>query len=211
MKSPQQIMGSLVKKAFRHHFEKEVYHVTIMPCYDKKLEAFRDEFFDKNRNEREVDCVLTSIEIEQLLQKRNETLTDYENGIFNEFLLNDFEKPIEKIERNIGSGSGGYSDSIFMNAVQVLGQKLYKNESDLHYKLVKNADFKEISFDGDNIHLKFCIVNGFKNIQNFVQKLKMKKIDYDYVEIMACPSGLLKITLNFKIALIKFNFFKKVV
>ncbi|MCP9258792.1 Cytosolic Fe-S cluster assembly factor NARFL [Dirofilaria immitis] len=30
---------------------------------------------------------------------------------------------------------------------------------------------------------------GFRNIQNQVQRLKRSKCDYDYVEIMACPSG----------------------
>lgn len=39
--------------------------------------------------------------------------------------------------------------------------------------------------------LKFAIANGFRNIQNFVQKLKRGKSQYDYVEVMACPSGCL--------------------
>lgn len=30
---------------------------------------------------------------------------------------------------------------------------------------------------------------GFRNIQNLVRKLKQTNCDYDYVEIMACPSG----------------------
>ena len=30
---------------------------------------------------------------------------------------------------------------------------------------------------------------GFRNIQNMVQKLKRGKCDFDYVEVMACPSG----------------------
>lgn len=30
---------------------------------------------------------------------------------------------------------------------------------------------------------------GFRNIQNYVQKLKRSKCNYDYIEIMACPSG----------------------
>jgi len=39
--------------------------------------------------------------------------------------------------------------------------------------------------------LKFAIANGFRNIQNLVQKMKRKRCDYDFVEIMACPSGCL--------------------
>lgn len=39
--------------------------------------------------------------------------------------------------------------------------------------------------------LRFAIANGFRNIQNFVQKLKRGKSQYHYVEVMACPSGCL--------------------
>lgn len=31
-----------------------------MPCYDKKLEAARDDFFDKQTGTRDVDCVITA-------------------------------------------------------------------------------------------------------------------------------------------------------
>jgi len=41
-KSPQQVMGSLVKYYFSKTIEKEprdIYHVTVMPCYDKKTRS----------------------------------------------------------------------------------------------------------------------------------------------------------------------------
>ena len=34
-----------------------------------------------------------------------------------------------------------------------------------------------------------ALAYGFRNIQNIVQKIKRKKCPYDFVEIMACPSG----------------------
>lgn len=58
----------------------KVYHVTVMPCYDKKLEASRDDFLfsieegredhkeDAAQRFTEVDCVLTSGEMLDLLQ-----------------------------------------------------------------------------------------------------------------------------------------------
>ena len=39
--------------------------------------------------------------------------------------------------------------------------------------------------------LQFAAAYGFRNIQNLVQKLKRKKCPYHYVEVMACPSGVL--------------------
>lgn len=86
------------------------------------------------------------------------------------------------------SGSGGYSDYIFKQAV-----KEFFNEeiNELTYKTIKNSDFREIIYENGEQSLRFAIVNGFRNIQNLVQKLKRGKSPYHYVEVMACPSGCL--------------------
>ena len=41
----------------------EIYHVTIMPCYDKKLEASREDFYNDIYRTRDVDCVLSTGEL----------------------------------------------------------------------------------------------------------------------------------------------------
>lgn len=53
----------------------EIYHVTVMPCYDKKLEASRDDFVfqveyagEIAASVTEVDSVLTSGEVLELIQ-----------------------------------------------------------------------------------------------------------------------------------------------
>lgn len=46
-RSPQAIMGALIKQLLataKGWDPARVYHVTVMPCYDKKLEASRDDF-----------------------------------------------------------------------------------------------------------------------------------------------------------------------
>jgi hypothetical protein len=52
------------------HSPSKVYHVTIMPCYDKKLEASRQDFYNDIYRTRDVDCVLTTGEIESMLQDK---------------------------------------------------------------------------------------------------------------------------------------------
>ena len=37
--------------------------------------------------------------------------------------------------------------------------------------------------------LRFAAAYGFRNIQSIVRKLKRGKLQYDYIEVMACPSG----------------------
>ena len=38
----------------------KIFHVIVAPCYDKKLEALREDFYTALYNSQEVDCVLTS-------------------------------------------------------------------------------------------------------------------------------------------------------
>lgn len=53
----------------------QIYHVTVMPCFDKKLEASRDDFYNEVFSTREVDCVITS-------GKANVRKTGYQGSCF---------------------------------------------------------------------------------------------------------------------------------
>lgn len=96
-RSPQQMMGSLVKGYFAEQQVKfrllemvllnismsfpwcvycvcsqglrpeQIYHVAVMPCFDKKLEASRSDFYLNEAETREVDCVITSGTVTSLL------------------------------------------------------------------------------------------------------------------------------------------------
>ncbi|XP_057257387.1 nuclear prelamin A recognition factor isoform X2 [Pezoporus wallicus] len=78
-KSPQQIMGSLVKGYFARQQNlspDKIFHVIVAPCYDKKLEALREDFYTALYNSQEVDCVLTSGEIVQIMEQKNVSMKD---------------------------------------------------------------------------------------------------------------------------------------
>ncbi|CAO2642320.1 Cytosolic iron-sulfur assembly component 3 [Lemmus lemmus] len=80
-RSPQQVMGSLVKDFFaqqQHLTPDKIYHVTVMPCYDKKLEASRPDFFNQEYQTRDVDCVLTTGEVFRLLEEEGISLVELE-------------------------------------------------------------------------------------------------------------------------------------
>ena len=47
----------------------EIYHVAVMPCYDKKLEASRQDFYNEQYRTRDVDCVITTGELEVLMRE----------------------------------------------------------------------------------------------------------------------------------------------
>ena len=184
VKSPQQIMGTLVKRYFASKTNlksSEIYHVSIMPCYDKKLEASREDFILNDINE--VDCVLTSSEIFSLFEEKkikfNELTNTKPDKIFNN--LNEDGNFL-----GISGGSGGYLETIFKFASKELFNIDVK---EIIYKIGRNKDYKETSLIiNDKKVLTFCQAYGFRNLQNIVKKMK-RKIQFDFCEIMACPSG----------------------
>ncbi|XP_068964352.1 cytosolic iron-sulfur assembly component 3 isoform X3 [Petaurus breviceps papuanus] len=188
-KSPQQVMGSLIKDHFaqqQHLTPDKIYHVTVMPCYDKKLEASRPDFFNQEYQTRDVDCVITTGEILRLLEQEGVSLSDVDPAPLDaEFSC----ATGEELLGHQGGGSGGYLEHIFRYAAQ----ELFGIQVDgITYKPLKNKDFQEVTLEKDGtVLLHFALAYGFRNIQNLVQKLKRRKSPYHYVEVMACPSGCL--------------------
>lgn len=99
----------------------------------------------------------------------------------------DTPEPSTHMWAHESSGSGGFSDHIFKYAAKEL---FGMDVTHLEYKNLRNPDFREIVLERDGqLLLRFAVANGFRNIQNLVQKLKRGKSSYHYVEVMACPSG----------------------
>ncbi|CAH1402420.1 unnamed protein product [Nezara viridula] len=185
-KSPQQIMGFLVKNVLstqRGLSGKEIYHICFMPCYDKKLEASRPQFSENSIPD--VNCVITPVEMEVALAEL------CPNGLAEE-LGAEVDWPWDglpaypPLAKALGSGSGGYAYHVMKTA------KPPSQEYVPSFESVKRSDIVVAQRDNeDGKQLKAAVVTGFKNIQNTVNKLKRGKCEYDYVEIMACPSGCL--------------------
>ncbi|XP_069037075.1 cytosolic Fe-S cluster assembly factor narfl isoform X2 [Lepisosteus oculatus] len=188
-RSPQQVMGSLVKDYFASQqglSPEQIYHVTVMPCYDKKLEASRPDFYISTSETREVDCVITSGEVLKMLEKEGVSLGDVDPAPLDTMFSS---VSGDELLRHAGGGSGGYLQHVFTHAARELFGEEVK---ELTYKTLKNRDFQEVTLERDGaVLLRFALAYGFRNIQNLVQKLKRGKSPYHFVEVMACPSGCL--------------------
>ncbi|KAL1453648.1 hypothetical protein WDU94_009974 [Cyamophila willieti] len=193
VKSPQQVMGTLVKTYLADKLSvhpSNVYHVTLMPCYDKKLEASRGDFYNEQLACRDVDCVITAVEVEVLLVNENVNLhTEREDTLDWPWDAQESRKQEDMIVVEGGS-SGGYAHQVFLQTMRHLFPHLETIPS-VEFKPLRNPDMKEFTFTHGDTTLRFCIANGFRNIQNLIQKLKRKKCLYDFIEIMACPAGCL--------------------
>ncbi|KAK8730600.1 hypothetical protein OTU49_007829 [Cherax quadricarinatus] len=186
-RSPQQMMGVLVKDLWSTRkgiTPDKIYHVTVMPCFDKKLEAARDDFYNDLYSTREVDCVITSVEVEQMLLRDQVELPSVDPVELDSDLSSG---PV--LTSHHGSSSGGYAHHVFISAAR----ELFDLDQDkLQWKTLRNVDFREVTLEvnGETV-LRFALAYGFRNIQNLVQKLKRGKSQYHYIEVMACPSGCL--------------------
>ena len=191
VKSPQQVAGSLVKS---HLADKlgvppgRVYHLSLMPCYDKKLEASRRQFYSDAYRTRDVDLVLTSVEVGLLLEERATRLDSYASVGLNS-LLDIQSEPVSELSGHRGDGAGGYLEhSLIRSAKELFGLDI----SEIRYTSLKNKDMGEVSVEKDGVSvLKFAYAYGFRNIQNVVQKVKRDKCPYHFIEVMACPSACL--------------------
>ncbi|PON90260.1 Iron hydrogenase, subset [Trema orientale] len=156
VKSPQQTIGAIVKN---HMCQKmglrpdEIYHVTVMPCYDKKLEAARDDFVFQvesraktNENEAvmitEVDSVLTSGEVLELIQLKGVDFKTLEDSPLDTMLTNVTE---EGHIYGVPGSSGGYGETIFRYAAKMLFGRTI--EGPLEFRTIRNSDFQEVTLE----------------------------------------------------------------
>ncbi|RKP01435.1 hypothetical protein CXG81DRAFT_8111, partial [Caulochytrium protostelioides] len=194
-KSPQQVAGAYVKHylarslsppgdpATRGVAPNQIYHVTIMPCYDKKLEASRPDFYDETFATRDVDCVLTTGECERMLRERGPHLPGMP--------VNDalYRSEHGRLLGSEGSTSGGYLSHIFRYAAATLfgiliepgllddGDTLLQRPAPHpHVRFVpgRNADTaqwhlcRDAQDPNETPLLRFATAYGFRNLQSGV-------------------------------------------
>ena len=186
IRSPQSIMGALVKSVVSQRESvpySQVYHITIMPCYDKKLEASRADFLSQEHGCAETDLVLSTAEAFDLWG--NKDSTDVSEGRSFDSVLTDTPFPYKT---PAGGGSGGFAERIIHHIARSLG---HSGPLEMNFKQLRNKDLLEAVVVVNDTEFRVAKAYGFRNIQNIIQKIKHKRCKYDYIELMACPAGCL--------------------
>ena len=176
VRSSQAVMGSLVKDWWAKKMEMEpsdIYHVTAMPCYDKKLEASRSDFYSSIYSIREVDCVLTTGELDLLLSELGfDPYTSYQEEMMNGHLepCGTSSRPWPDLITHEGSSSGSYLATIVQgiatthaNPTRVVTKEIRGSTDNVEY-LLEDCQTGEIIFKGVKCY-------GFRNLQNLVRKV----------------------------------------
>lgn len=177
-KSPMEMFGPIIKEHFKEQ-GKDVVSVAIMPCTAKKYEAAREEF--KRNGIADVDYVLTTVELIQMIKETGINFADLEEE--------EFDEPFKPY-----SGAGvifGVTGGVMEAAVRkVVEEKTNKALDDIKYmgfRDLKGVKVCELPY-GDR-KLNIAVVNGLANAEGLIQKIKSGEAKFDFVEVMACPKG----------------------
>ena len=201
LKSPQALTGTLVKTVLSHCLNidpSQIWHLAIMPCFDKKLEASREELTNiywrssssspSNPPIRDVDCVITARELLMLAETRSisfpslprQPLDQSSQPPFPDPKLNSFLFPhrqslsYRRTERQTQTPAAGSSGG-YLYHILCTQQSLHPDSS-IHSTRGRNADVIDYTLQrNDEVLFRAARYYGFRNIQNLVRKLKPAK------------------------------------
>ncbi len=192
-KSPQQIMGALIKTYFAEKTGVEpenICSISIMPCLSKKREAELESM--KASGQRDVDYVLTTREMVRLLRAEHADPAGLKEL--------PFDSPIGD-----GTGAGaifGVTGGVMAAALRtayklVTGEEapedafeaVRDNRTEGRDNAINVGGIREAEFDLAGRKLRVCVVSGLKNAERVIKDIKTGKVKYDFVEVMACPGG----------------------
>ncbi|KAI1488240.1 iron only hydrogenase large subunit domain-containing protein [Biscogniauxia mediterranea] len=191
VKSPQALMGTLLKTTLSRILDippDRIWHLAVMPCFDKKLEASREEFTDHvwngcgkpGRGVRDVDCVITSKEILMLADSRGIDFFGLSKAPISQMPFPDptiqqFLFPSTKHRNQVDPAAGTSGGNLYYVLQYVAAQH---PGSRIHTTRGRNADVIEYtvnSTSGEPI-FKAARYYGFRNIQNIVRRLKPARL-----------------------------------
>ncbi|KAG5983164.1 Cytosolic Fe-S cluster assembly factor nar1 [Claviceps digitariae] len=191
VKSPQALMGTMLKTTLSRKLgipPHRIWHLAVMPCFDKKLEASREELTDEvwagsgipGRGVRDVDCVITSKEVLMLAESRGLNFFDFPCDAtaasslapmqpFPCKTLHNFFFPSRVLKQAppaAGSSGGLLYHILQCKAAQIPGAEIQITRG-------RNSDVVEfvVSANGSPV-FKAARYYGFRNIQNLVRRLK---------------------------------------
>lgn len=181
-KSPQQIMGSLIK----HHYARQqkvkaenIYSVSLMPCTAKKFEAQREE--NTHKGISDVDTVLTTRELARLIRLYGLDIQQ----VAPEMADNPFT--IRSSAGKIVGTSGGVAEAVYRSLYyRMTGKNL------VNFKVAQmrgNKNVKEIHTKIGKQKIGIAAVNGLQNARELIRQIQAGRDDLHFIEVMACPGS----------------------
>ena len=187
-KSPQQMFGSVMKTYFAEQLKvapERIYTVSVMPCVAKKAEREMELFYEEYAG-HDVDAVITTRELVKMIRSAHinpKTLEDIPG-----------DRPMQE---GTGAGvifgaTGGVMEAALRSAYFLLKGK---NPPADAFSKVRSQGFnqnngvQEADFQIDDITVRTAVVSGLGNTRALLDRILRGEVQYDFVEVMACPGG----------------------
>lgn len=181
-KSPMEMFAAVLKDQYKEKDARDgrkTYHVAIMPCTAKKMEAQRPEF--RRDGEPDVDLVLTTQEVIMMIK---------ESGI----RFDELEGEAPDLPFGMGTGAatifgttGGVAEAV---ARRVVEDKSKNTLQAIQFSGVRGTDaIREVALPvGDRV-LHIAVVHGLVNAKRLLADIESGRAYYDLVEVMTCKTG----------------------
>lgn len=182
-KSPQQMFGAVAKSYYAQLLgvdPQRIYSVSIMPCLAKKQEAALPTMESAGAGP-DVDVVLTTRELSRMIRA--------EHIIPAELKEEEFDEPLGMASGAgiIFGATGGVMEAALRSAYYLVTGK---NPSPDAFRDVRGMDgWKEATFHIADTPIRVAVVSGLGNARRLIQALRRGEVQYDFVEVMACPGG----------------------
>ncbi len=181
-KSPQQMMGAIVKSFFAEHEgldPAKIYSVSIMPCTAKKFESQRPEM--GSNNIPDVDAVLTTRELGQLIRMHGVNINALEPE--------DADTPFGErtTAGKIFGATGGVMEAAIRTAYYLVTGKVLEN---LNVNPVRGLEgIKEARLDINGLAVGVAVASSLGNARKLLEQIRAGRKDLHFIEIMTCPGG----------------------
>jgi iron-only hydrogenase group A len=182
-KSPQQMFGALAKTYYAEFAgidPGDIVSVSVMPCTAKKFEANRAEMCSSDY--QDVDYVLTTRELARMIKEAG---IDF-HGLADE----DYDAPMGEYTgaATIFGATGGVMEAALRTVYAVVTGE---NLPNLNISPVRGLDgVKEASVNvGPLGEVKVAVAHGLANARTVMERIRDKKADWTFIEIMCCPGG----------------------
>ena len=181
-KSPMEMFAAILKDKYKEKDAedgKETFHIAIMPCTAKKMEAARPEF--RHDGKPDVDLVLTTYEVIKMIKESGIQLTELE-----------LESP--DLPFGLGSGSGviyGTTGGVAESVVRYCLPDKSKNVlRELSFSPLRgNEAVREATITVGDKEIKLAVVHGLIHAKELLKAIEAGEAYYDLVEVMTCPGG----------------------
>ena len=182
-RSPMQMFASVLKENYHKKDAEDgrtTFHIAIMPCTAKKMEARREEFRDAY-GVPYVDLVLTTQEVVQMMK---------ESGIRFQML----EKESPDLPYGMGSGaaeifgtSGGVAEAVIRCCTPDKSKNALRT---IEHSGIRGTDavrFAEVAINGRKV--RAAIVHGLGSAAKLLDQIQSGEVQADLVEVMSCRTG----------------------